>query len=233
MILELFTWLSESLNGEPWLALVAAALWGMASLVLSPCHLSSIPLIVGFVASRKEEERKSPWAYALLFASGILVSIAVIGGITVAMGRMMGDIGVWPNVVVALVLVLVGLQLMGLVPLDWGNRILLPRWRGAWAAGGLGLIFGAAVGPCTFAFLAPVLSLVFAVAGEHPLFALFLLAAYGIGHCVLIVIAAVSMGKVQRVLDWNSRSRAAVWLKRCCGVLVMAGAGWLLLSSFS
>ena len=46
----LFTWLSDGLNGAPWLAVLAAAGWGVASLVLSPCHLASIPLVVGFIA---------------------------------------------------------------------------------------------------------------------------------------------------------------------------------------
>lgn len=230
-MLTLFNWLTEALNGEPWLAVVAAAAWGMASLLLSPCHLSSIPLIVGFVASRNEEGRRSAWGYALLFACGILVSIAAIGGITVAMGRMMGDIGVWPNYLVAAILAVVGLQLMGLVPLDWGGGLRLPQWKGLWAAGLLGLVFGAAVGPCTFAYLAPVLALVFKVAAEHPLYAAVLLLAYGVGHCLLIVLAGVSTGRVQKVLNWNGESKAAVFLKRFCGLLVLVGAGWLVYSA--
>mgnify|MGYP001812903433 CR=1 FL=1 len=45
------TSLLESLNqwlaGAPGLALAGAAGWGVASILLSPCHLASIPLIGG------------------------------------------------------------------------------------------------------------------------------------------------------------------------------------------
>jgi cytochrome c-type biogenesis protein len=223
----LFTALSNAMSGSPWLALLAAAGWGMASLLLSPCHLSSIPLVVGFVSSRREASGGAVLAYSVLFALGILLSIAAIGGVTVAAGRMMGDVGPWTNYAVAVVLALVGLFLMGIVRMPWDGGAALPRLHGHFAALLLGLIFGTAVGPCTFAYLAPVLGLAFSVAKEAPGYAMLLLLAYGIGHCALIVVAGVSAGRVQKVLDWNGSSRASVWIKRTCGVLVLAGAGWL------
>lgn len=56
--------------------MLAAAGWGVASLVLSPCHLASIPLIVGFIAERKDASQRQAFGYALLVAFGILISIA-------------------------------------------------------------------------------------------------------------------------------------------------------------
>lgn len=223
----LFTWLGSALSGSTWLALTAAAGWGMASLLLSPCHLSSVPLIVGFVSSRKDSSPRTALVSSLLFALGILVSIAAIGGATVAAGRMMGDLGPWAGYSVAVILALVGLYLIGILPLPWTNALALPRFQGRAAALLLGLIFGVAVGPCTFAYLAPVLGVVFGVARSQPVYAMSLLMAYGIGHCVLIVAAGVSVGRVQQVLDWNGSSGVAKWLKRACGFLVILGAGWL------
>lgn len=216
------------MSGAPWLAVLAAAGWGMASLLLSPCHLSSIPLIVGFVSSRKESSGGTVIAYAFLFALGILASIAAIGGITVAAGRMMGDLGPWANYVVAAILALVGFFLMGIVPMPWDKGVNLPKLHGHFAALLLGLIFGVAVGPCTFAYLAPVLGLVFHVAKDQPSYAMLLLFAYGVGHCALIVVAGISAGRVQKVLDWNGHTRTALWIKRVCGLFVLAGAGWLI-----
>lgn len=223
----IFNWLSEALNGAPWLAVLAAAGWGVASLVLSPCHLASIPLIVGFIAERKDTTRRQAFGYALLFGFGILVSIAVVGGVTAAVGRMLGDLGPWANYVVAAVLAAVGLHLLGLLPLPWERGLALPRYQGKAAALLLGLIFGVALGPCTFAYLAPVLGVVFGVARARPGFAVLLLLAYGVGHCALIVAAGASAEKVQQVLDWHGSSRGAIWLRRVCGLLVLAGAAWL------
>ena len=223
----LFTWLSDALNGAPWLAVLAAAGWGVASLVLSPCHLASIPLIVGFIAERPDTTSRQAFGYASLFALGILASIAAVGGVTAAAGRMLGDVGPWTNYAVAGVLLLVGLHLLEILPLPWERGLSLPRFQGKAAAFLLGLVFGVALGPCTFAYLAPILGVVFGVARTQPGFAVLLLLAYGIGHCALIVVAGVSVEKVQQVLDWHGNTPGARWLRRASGLLVLAGAGWL------
>ena len=93
----IFTWLSDAMTGAPWLAVVAAAGWGVASLVLSPCHLASIPLIVGFIAERKGTTPRQVLGYALLFALGILLSIAAVGGLTAAAGRPFAPYGALPE----------------------------------------------------------------------------------------------------------------------------------------
>jgi len=224
----LLTWLAESLNGSPWLAIVAAGGWGLASLLLSPCHLASIPLIVGFLSEREETSTRQALLYSLLFALGILGSIACVGGLTLYLGRMAGDAGPWAGYLVAGIMILVGLHLLRVLPLPWSNGPTLPRYRGKAAALVLGLAFGLALGPCTFAYLAPVLGAVFTFAKDRPAFATVLLLSYGVGHCLPIMAAGGSVERVQKVLDWNSRSGKAPWLRRLCGVLVLFGAAWLL-----
>jgi cytochrome c-type biogenesis protein len=223
----IFSGLTDAMSGAPLLALLAALGWGIASLLLSPCHLASIPLVVGFIGDRGRTAPRAALTLALLFALGILASIAAVGGATAAAGQMLGDVGPWASYFVAAVLVAVGLHLLGVWSLPMGSRPALSRYRGKAAALLLGLVFGLALGPCTFAYLAPVLSVVFAVARSNLIFALLLLFAYGVGHCLVIVLAGVSTGQVQRVLQWNEASRGAVWLKRGCGLLVLAGAAWL------
>ena len=49
MIVELFTWLSQALTSSPEIAIGAAFIWGVLSVILSPCHIACIPLIVGFI----------------------------------------------------------------------------------------------------------------------------------------------------------------------------------------
>jgi cytochrome c-type biogenesis protein len=222
-----FIWLTDAMTGAPWLAVLAAAGWGVASLVLSPCHLASIPLIVGFIAERRDTAARQAFGCAFLFAVGILTSIAAVGGITAAAGRMLGDVGPWANYTVAAVLLAVGLHLLNVLPLPWERGLSLPRYRGKCGALLLGLIFGVALGPCTFAYLAPVLGVIFSVGRTQPGFAVLLVLAYGIGHCALIVAAGASTEKVQQVLEWNGNARGAVWMRRMCGLLVLGGAAWL------
>ena len=219
------------MSGAPWLALIAAAGWGMASLILSPCHLSSIPLIVGFISERKTTTQRQASGYAILFALGILISIALVGAIAAAAGHMLGDVGPWVNYAVALVMAFVGIHLLGLFPLPWENGLPLPQYHGKAAALLIGLIFGAALGPCTFAYLAPVLGVIFTVARARPGFAALLLLAYAFGHCVLIVAAGASTERVQKVINWHGNSGGAKWMRRVCGALVLCGAGWMALTA--
>jgi cytochrome c-type biogenesis protein len=229
MIEQLFTLLSQAVSGAPLLALSAAAGWGVLSILLSPCHLASIPLIVGFIDEQGQMSTRRAFFISNMFAVGILVSIALIGLLTALAGRMLGDLGPWGNGLVAGIFFLFGLHLWGLIPMPWSRPGPVGMQRkGLLAALMLGLIFGIALGPCTFAFMGPVIGVAFAEAAESMLYAAALLLAYGIGHCAVIVFAGTFTEKVQQYLNWNERSRGTLWVKRVCGLLVIAGGAWMI-----
>lgn len=233
MIDALFTWLSTAMSETFEIALLAALGWGVASILLSPCHLSSIPLVVGYISSQGREGARHSYSISLVFGLGILITIALIGAITASAGRMMGDVGLWGSIIVSGVFFVVGLYLMDVIKLSWNNLIpsttLARGWKGAlW----LGLIFGIGLGPCTFAYMAPVLGVVFSVATTHPGQALGLMAAFGLGHCAVIVGAGGAAGRVQKYLNWTDQSKGALWLKRGAGVLVMLGGVYYISTAF-
>ena len=226
---DLFTFLTRAIEGSPMIAIFAAFTWGVLSIILSPCHLASIPLIIGFI---DEQGRISPWRafrISVLFALGILITIAAIGVVTALLGRMMGDVGAWGNYFVALIFFLVGLHLLEVIPLPWsGPGNLGFKRKGALAAFILGLIFGIALGPCTFAYMAPMLGVAFKLGASDLSYGILLLAVYGIGHCSVIVLAGTFTKVVQQYLNWNERSRGSVMLKKVCGVLVLLGGIWMI-----
>ncbi|MHB0937313.1 MAG: cytochrome c biogenesis CcdA family protein [Armatimonadota bacterium] len=225
----LFTALTKAVEGAPSVALAAALLWGVLSIVLSPCHLASIPLIIGFISEQREMTTQRAFRMALLFSLGILLTIAVIGAVTAALGRMAGDLGGWVNYAVAVIFFLVGLHLLGVIPLPLSapGQVNITR-KGLLAAFLLGLIFGVALGPCTFAFMAPVLGITLTVARSAPLYAAGLLLLYGVGHCAVIVAAGTSAELVQRYLNWTESSRGMQVVRQVCGVLVLGGGLYLL-----
>lgn len=231
MLDSLFNTLYEAMMGTAWIALIASFGWGVLSILLSPCHLSSIPLIIGYITSQGKISLSRTFHISLIFAIGILITIAAIGIITASLGRLMGDVGLWGNYLVAGIFFLVGLYLLDIIKLDWNTLGLKQtRSKGLLAALILGLLFGIALGPCTFAYMAPVLGVVFQVAQTNYAFAISLLIAFGVGHCGIIVGAGTLTGKVQKYLNWSADSKAVLWIKRICGIFVIFGGVYLILT---
>lgn len=229
---QLFTTLSHAVEGSAAIALGASFVWGILSIILSPCHLASIPLIVGFISGQGRVTPARASGIATLFAVGILITIAAIGAITAAAGRMMGDVGRWGNYFVAAIFFVVGLHLLGVIPMPWSGpgQVGMKR-KGLLAALTLGLVFGIALGPCTFAYMAPMLGVTFKLAATNFFYGALLLLAYGVGHCSVIIAAGTSTELVQRFLNWNEQSKGVAVLKNVCGVLVLLGGVWLIYSA--
>ncbi len=228
MIEGIFNYLYEAMTGAVWIAVVASFAWGVLSILLSPCHLSSIPLVVGFISSQGKISLGRAFNISLIFSVGILITIALIGIITASLGRLMGDIGNIGNYLVAGIFFLVGLYLLDIIKLDWNTGLRQTKRKGLLAALILGLLFGLALGPCTFAYMAPVLGIVFQTAQTNYLLAIIFLLAFGIGHCSVIVGAGTLTGKVQKYLNWSEESKTILWIKRICGILVILGGIFLI-----
>ena len=226
---QLFTALSRAVEGSAALALSAAFVWGVLSILLSPCHLASIPLIVGFIDQQGRMTTRRAFTVSLLFSVGILITIAVIGVMTAAAGRMLGDVGRWGNYGVAVIFFVVGLYLLDAIriPMPGAAQPGVKR-EGMLAAFILGLVFGVALGPCSFAYMAPLLGMTFRLASTNLPYGILLLVLYGLGHCGVIVLAGTFTGAVQRYLDWNEQSKGATILKKICGSLVLLGGLYLI-----
>jgi cytochrome c-type biogenesis protein len=226
---QLFTTLTRAVEGSSIIALCAAFVWGILSILLSPCHLASIPLIVGFIDGQGRISTKRAFIISTLFAVGILITIATIGVITAAAGRLLGDVGKFGNYFVAVIFFVVGLHLLGVIPMPWSGpgQVGMKR-RGMLAAFILGLVFGIAVGPCTFAYMAPMLGVTFKLASTNPIYGASLLIIYGIGHCSVIVLAGTSTELVQRYMNWNEKSKGTIIIKKICGILVLLGGIYLI-----
>ena len=226
---SLFSAFNSAIEGSPAIVLLAVFLWGIASVILSPCHLASIPLIVGFINGDGVVSSRRAFLLSSLFALGNLATIAIAGYITSRAGRIMGDVGQYGNLIVAIVFLLVGLHLYGVIPMPWSapGQIKM-KWRGPLAALVLGLIFGIALGPCTFAYMIPILAMTLKLADSNLWYGITLLLMYGVGYCTVIILAGTFSGTVQRYLNWTECSKGTLLIKKGCAILVILAGLYLI-----
>ncbi|MBI5610691.1 MAG: cytochrome C biogenesis protein, partial [Deltaproteobacteria bacterium] len=198
MMQNLLFWLNDAVSGAPLLALLAAFLWGLASVLLSPCHLGMIPLVVGFISADRGRSRAASGKgrgtlLAFSFAGGMLLAILGVGALVMALGHAVSGQLAFGNYLIAAIFLVAGLNLLGIVPLPDKGLTLGKRWgHGVVAAVAVGLVLGIGLSPCTFAFLAPVLGATAAATAHNPLFGMSLLLAFAVGHCGLVGVAGSS-----------------------------------------
>jgi cytochrome c-type biogenesis protein len=230
MLEGLFTFVDSAVKGAPAIALAVSLLWGALSIILSPCHLSSIPLIVGFMAGRGAITAKRSFAISMLFSIGILVTLALIGGITILLGFFfLSRIGFWTNLIVAILFAVIGLYLLGIIPLQFISAPARPETdkRGFVPAFFLGLFFGLALGPCSFAFMMPVLGAASSAASSNIFYSGLLVLLYAAGHCSVIVFAGTSYKAVERFMRWGEKTKFIDIVKKVCGVLLITASVYM------
>jgi cytochrome c-type biogenesis protein len=210
--------LGQVMETRPILAYGASYMGGVVA-TASPCILASIPLVIGFVGGYAGGNKKQAFFYSLTFVVGLAVVMSILGAIAALMGTMFGDVGVYWYFVVAVILMVMGLQLSGLINLKLGgaSQKFLPQRTGLVGALILGGLFGLVLSPCASPVLAVILTLA-AVKGEVA-YGSTLLFAYALGQGTLIILAGTFTGVIESFLQ----SRGAKW-----GNMMQQGAGYLL-----
>ncbi len=202
------------------IAFIGCFLWGIVSVLFSPCHLASIPLIVAYVVGQETAVNpKRASLYAGAFTGGLFVTIALVGVICAWLGRMLGDLGLWWQVPVGVVLIWVALGMLGVQACTMSGSILYRlNLRGIYGAFGLGLAYGILSGSCTFGFIAPILAVV-TVQKELATGSL-MMVLFALGHCLPIVIAGSSTAWVRKLTENHVWQNAGNWFRKGAGVVV-------------
>jgi cytochrome c-type biogenesis protein len=220
MLQTLFLTVNEWISGGAAIAALGCFLWGMISVVFSPCHLASIPLIVAYVGGQQQILKPKQAAYySVAFSLGLFITIALIGIFCALLGRMLGDVGNYWQILVGLVLIWVALGMFGVEKCSM-SASLLDRLnvRGLFGAFILGLAYGVLSGSCTFGFIAPILAII-TIQQKVALGILFIL-LFAIGHCLPIVVAGSSGAAVRGLLENSTWQGAGNWFRRGAGAVI-------------
>ncbi len=195
----------EALHRTPWVAFVLVFLGGLLTSI-SPCILSMIPVMVGYIGGYSQPNKGRGFLLALCFVLGLAVTLAVLGVVSALLGKIFGQIGgIWLYLV-AIVALVMGLSLLGVINLKFPSLERLPvRAGGPGGAFLIGLFFGLVATPCATPVLAVLMTF---VAGKAVvLYGGALLFTYGLGHGVPLLVVGTftavvkNLGRFQR---WSS-----------------------------
>jgi len=211
--------ISQWMTGSFALAAAGCLLWGMVSVLLSPCHMASIPLMVGYVAGQgRLIQGREAASYSVSFTSGLFITITAVGAVCALMGRMLGDIGPYWTLLVGAVLIWVCMDMLGVSACSLSGGLMgRMKVRGRSGAFVLGLAYGLLSGSCTFGFIAPILAII--TVQERFSEGLALIVIFAAGHCLPLLAAGSSTAFVQRWLERGS-GRAGAVFRKASGVLI-------------
>jgi len=210
--------LGQVMQTRPILAYGASYLGGVVA-TASPCILASIPLVIGFVGGYAEGRKKQAFFYSVTFVVGLALVMSILGAMAALMGTMFGQVGTYWYFVVAVILMVMGLQLSGMINLKMGgaSQKFLPKRTGLIGALILGALFGLVLSPCASPVLAVILTLA-AVKGEVA-YGSTLLFAYALGQGTLIILAGTFTGVIESFLQ-SRGAKASVVMQQVAGFLI-------------
>lgn len=220
MLDTLFITINSWMTGGLLVAAIGCFAWGIVSVLFSPCHMASIPLIIGYVGGQKTIlKERDAIPYALVFTCGLFITIAIIGFICVMLGRMMGDVGPYWTLMLGAILLWVAMDMLGISQCRMpGNSLQRIQVKGVSGAFLLGLAYGVLSGSCTFGFIAPILAII--TVQKQIATGLFLLTLFALGHCLPIAVAGSSAATVKRILNNSSFQHSGIWFRKGAGILI-------------
>ena len=220
MIESFFLTVNEWMAGGNAITAMGCFAWGMISVLFSPCHLASIPLIIAYVGGqRRALTPKQAGSYAALFTLGLFITITVIGIVCTLLGRMLGDVGNYWQILIGLLLVWVALGMLGVEKCTMsGSLVYRLNLKGLFGAFALGLAYGILSGSCTFGFIAPILAII--TVQQKMVSGILFIVLFAVGHCLPIVIAGSSTAAVRRLMENSTWQNAGNWFRKGAGVCI-------------
>ena len=218
--------IEQIIAAYPLLAFGAVFLAGVVSSA-SPCVLSTIPLVVGFVGGYSDGDRWKAFRYSLMFIFGLSLTFTAFGAAAGLLGTIFGVVGVGWYVAAGIVALVMAGQMIGLYELRLPiKRDFKPKQSGIVGAFMLGLFFGLVSSPCATPVM--VVLLTFVAGKGQVLYGIALLFSYALGHCLLMLFAGTFAGFVEAFAKSRGVVNLSSWSRKVSGCIVALAGIWFL-----
>lgn len=198
---------------------------------LGPCSLSLLPVTLAYLAGfgTAPSDRRPPWQRSVSFAGGIVAALVLLGLASGLLGRLYGRVPEQIPLVVAVLAVVMGLNLLGLLRMPMPTGPDPELWRRRVPAGlaplAAGMAFGLAATPCT----TPVLAVLLAWMAQtgRPLQGVVLLTCFGAGQVMPLLLAGTAAASLPSLLRLRQLGQ---WIPPISGVVLLASGSLALLA---
>lgn len=200
---------------------------------LSPCSLAMLPLIIGYVGGYSKETPLRTLVQLCCFILGTAIVFTIIGIICAITGGVFANaFGAYFTIVIASLLLIMGLQLIGLIAIDMpviiksipqnktNSLVLYPLL--------LGMLFALAGTPCSTPILAGIMA--FAAIGKNILTAVLMLFAFALGQGLILILAGFFTAGIKNIRKF---ANATNMLIKFSGLLLIAASAYLFVKIFA
>lgn len=222
---------SQQLTQITPLSLLIIALAGLLT-SLTPCMLSMLPVTIAYMGGYQLQGKLQATLQSFWFVLGLATTLSGLGIVSAGLGKVYGQIGIGLPIFVSIVAILMGLNLLELIPLQ------LPNWGGTeWISEKLpsglrsylfGLTFGLVASPCSTPVLATLLAWV-SQSQDLKLGGCFLF-VYALGYVSPLVLAGIFTASIKQLLALRKWSG---WINPISGALLIGFGVFSLLSRFN
>jgi len=227
---EILESISALMKESTWLAPLLALAAGIFTSV-TPCSLSTIPLVISVVGGTGQKDTKKAFKLSLTFAAGTAITFTILGTMASLAGDLIGTSAKWWYIALGILMVMMAFQTWEIFSFIPSTYLISKSTRkgyiGALIAGILGGVFSS---PCSTPVLIALLAI---VAGKGSIvWGILLLLLYSFGHAVLAVIAGTSIGFVKKLTGSEKYGRFSTIIKVIMGCIILIIAFYMFYLGF-
>lgn len=201
-----------------WISPIIALVAGILTSV-TPCSLSTIPLVIGYVGGTSSNTKKA-FKLSLTFAAGLTLTFTVLGIVAALVGGLIGNASKWWYVILGVLMILMALQILEVyefIPSTYlTSKSTKKGYIGAIIAGMLAGIFAS---PCATPVLVVLLALV--ASKGSIIWGILLLFLYSIGNSFFVIIAGTCVGTVRKIIQSKEYGKFSIVLKYILGIFII------------
>jgi cytochrome c-type biogenesis protein len=171
---------------------------------LGPCSLSLLPITIAYIGGTEKNKFK-----LMSFSGGVVFSLVALGAASGFLGKIYGQIPSYYTSVVALIAIIMGLNLLGILKFQLPNgpdlKIIEDKIPSFLTPFVIGTTFGLASSPCITPVLATLLAWV--SQAKSPTISIIFLFFFGLGQVTPLIVAGATTENLKKFLELRKFSQ--------------------------